>query len=131
MKKIKQIILSVVALSSLTSPLLVTGTSYAALFDNSKDQACAGANLNDTGCVAGQGEAKVSSTLASVINILSLIVGVVAVIMLIIGGIRFVTSGGDGSSTANARNTIIYALVGITVAALAQIIVKFVLGRVA
>ena len=129
MKKVKQIFLSIVALLSLATPLIIATPTYA-LFENAKDQACAGANLNDTGCTPNQGQDQVSNTLASVINILSLIVGVVAVIMLIVGGIRYVTSGGDGSSTSAARNTIIYALVGITVAALAQAIVKFVLGRV-
>ena len=129
MKKVKQILMSIVAICSIASPLLVTGSSYA-LFENAKDQACAGANLNDTGCTATQGQDKVSNTLASIINILSLVVGVVAVIMLIIGGIRFVTSGGDSSSVTNARNTIIYALVGIAVAALAQGLVKFVLSKV-
>ncbi len=130
MNKVRSIILSIAFLfTSMAGPLLITGSSFA-LFDGAKDQACAGANLNDTGCVAGQGETQVSSTLSTVINILSFVVGIVAVIMLIIGGIRYVTSGGDGTSTAAARNTIIYALVGLAVAALAQAIVQFVLQRV-
>ena len=129
MKLIKRLTAYAALLVVFTAPFVATGTSHA-LFEDAKNQACAGANLNDTGCVQGQGQEKVSNTLASVINILSLVVGIVAVIMLIIGGIRFTTSGGDGSSTSAARNTIIYALVGLTVAALAQFIVKFVLGRV-
>lgn len=105
--------------------------AQAALFDGSKDQACNGANLQDAGgCNTAVDQSnKVSSTLQALISILSIVVGIVAVIMLIIGGIRFVTSQGDGSSVAAARNTIIYAIVGIIVALMAQVIVKFVLGK--
>jgi hypothetical protein len=65
----------------------------------------------------------------AIIDILSIVVGVVAVFMLIIAGIRFITSNGDSGNITSARNTIIYALVGLVVVALAQIIVQFVLGR--
>lgn len=131
--KIKRTIVGLV-----TASLLIISLPAAhsfALFEGAKDQATCGANLQD-GSSAGcsdttDSEKKVSSTLSTVIGILSIIVGVVSVIMLIIGGMRFVTSNGDGSSTAAARNTIIYAVVGIIIAALAQFIVKFVVGKVA
>ncbi len=67
------------------------------------------------------------STIASIINILSVLVGIVAVIMLIIGGLRYVTSAGNQESAKGARNTIIYALIGLVIVALAQVIAKFVL----
>jgi hypothetical protein len=70
-----------------------------------------------------------STLTVSIINILSIVVGVAAVFMIIIAGIRFVTSGGDSNGISSARNTIIYAIVGLLVVALAQIIVQFVLGR--
>ncbi len=57
-------------------------------------------------------------------------VGVASVIMIIIGGIRFVTSGGDSTKVNSARNTIIYAIVGIFVALLAQSIIVFIFNKI-
>jgi hypothetical protein len=59
-----------------------------------------------------------------------MIVGIMSVIMLIISGIRFVTAGGDSNHVASAKNTLIYALVGLVIVAFAQIIVKLVLTRI-
>lgn len=65
----------------------------------------------------------------NVIDIVSLIVGVAAVVMIIIGGLRYVTSNGDSGQVGNAKNTILYAVVGLVVVALAQVIVKFVVAK--
>lgn len=65
-----------------------------------------------------------------VVNILLFIIGAVAVIMLIIGGLRYVVSGGDQNSVTAAKNTILYAVVGIIVAVFAYAIVNFVLDRI-
>lgn len=62
----------------------------------------------------------------TVVNVLLFIIGAIAVIMLIIGGIRYVVSGGDQSAVTGAKNTILYAIVGIVVALLAYAAVKFV-----
>lgn len=131
MKLLKNLIVGLAVL--VTSIFLVASPQYAhaELFTNSKNQACAGASLNDGTCDPTASNAKVSGTLAAVINILSLVLGVISVIMIIIAGIRFTTSQGDGNATAGARNTIIYAIVGIVIAVMAQFIVKFVLGRTA
>jgi hypothetical protein len=68
--------------------------------------------------------------IAVVVNVLSIIIGVVSVIMIMVAGFRFVTSNGDSNSVASARSTVIYAIVGLVVTALAQIIVWFVLHKV-
>lgn len=67
----------------------------------------------------------------TIVNILLYIIGAIAVIVLIIGGIRYVTSGGDSSAVTAAKNTILYAIIGIIVAILAYAIVNFVLGTLA
>ena len=64
----------------------------------------------------------------TVTNILLFLVGAVSVIMLIIGGIRYVVSGGDQSAVTAAKNTILYAIVGIVVAFLAYAAVNFVVS---
>lgn len=61
-------------------------------------------------------------------NVLLFIIGAVSVIMLIIGGLRYTVSGGDSNAVTGAKNTILYAIVGIIVAILAYAIVNFVLG---
>jgi hypothetical protein len=66
-----------------------------------------------------------------IINIFSLVVGVVSVIMIIIGGFRYIISGGDSSSVQGAKNTILYAIVGLLIVVFAQVIIRFVLTNVA
>lgn len=63
------------------------------------------------------------------VNLFSIVVGAVAVIMIIYGGFRYITSGGDSGNVGNAKNTLIYAIVGLIIVALAQIIVQFVLTQ--
>jgi len=62
-----------------------------------------------------------------IVNVLLFIIGAVSVIMLIIGGIRYTISGGDSSAVTAAKNTILYAVIGIIVAILAYAIVNFVI----
>lgn len=64
----------------------------------------------------------------TVTNVLLFIIGAVSVIMLIIGGIRYTVSAGDSSAVTAAKNTIMYAVIGIIVAILAFAVVNFVIG---
>ena len=66
--------------------------------------------------------------LKQVVNILLFVLGAIAVIVIVIGGIRYATSGGDSGQISAAKNTILYAVVGLVVAILAYAIVNFVLG---
>lgn len=81
-----------------------------------------GGNCND-------GESGVTTILRIALNILSFVVGLIAVIMIIIAGLRYITSNGDANTITSAKNTIIYAIVGLMVVAFAQIIVSFVLNK--
>ncbi len=60
-------------------------------------------------------------------NVVLYIVGVIAVIMLIIGGIKYVVSGGDAKKVTDAKNTVLYAIIGLIIAFLAFAIVNFVI----
>jgi hypothetical protein len=71
------------------------------------------------------GEAGIFRTIT---NVLLFLIGAVSVIMLIIGGIRYTISGGDSTAVTSAKNTILYAVIGIIVALLAYAIVNFVIG---
>ena len=63
-----------------------------------------------------------------VTNTILYIVGIIAVIMLIIGGIRYVISGGDAKKVTDAKNTVLYAIIGLVIAFLAFAIVNFVIS---
>jgi len=96
---------------------------------------CAGSNLefteNPGQCNVATTDAttKINNIIHTIVNLLSAIVGVVAVIMIIVGGFRYITSGGNDTSVTSAKNTILYAIIGLVVVALAQLIVRFTLSK--
>lgn len=81
-------------------------------------------------CSADEDGTTVNDIVKTVINILSWVVGVVSVIMIIVAGFRYVTSGGQEKAVGDAKNTILYAIVGLVIVALAQVIVRFVLSNI-
>lgn len=134
----KQRIVYVIASLFLLIAPLVAFAGVANAVDNIETGVCAGANFDssqanscDPATTKAAAEKSVNDIIATVINILSLVVGVVSVIMIIVGGLKYITSGGDSTAVSSAKNTILYAIVGLVVVVLAQVIVRFVLGRVA
>ncbi len=98
--------------------------------DSLVDAVCKGVDASGTSsCDTNEGTS-VSDVVALVINLLSILVGVVAVIMIIVNGFKFVISNGDTTAVASARNGILWAIVGLVVVAMAQVIVIFVINRV-
>ena len=65
-----------------------------------------------------------------VTNTVLYIVGIIAVIMLIVGGIRYITSGGDAKKVTDAKNTVLYAIIGLVICLLAFAIVNFVVATI-
>lgn len=131
----KRLIITILAILALAfSFIMLTApeTGYAA----AKQDVCESVggtwktDPNGVGSCDEQGGISVNKVIAAVINILSVIVGVIAVIMIIVGGLKYMTSVGDSNKTASARNTITYAIVGLILVALAQVIVRFVLGAI-
>ena len=68
----------------------------------------------------------VTNFVNTVINVISIIAGIAAIIMIIVSGLKYITSGGDSNKVASAKSTLIYALIGVVIAALAQFLVHFV-----
>ena len=66
-----------------------------------------------------------------VVNLLLWAIGIISVIMIIIGGIRYATSNGDSNQVTAAKNTIMYAVIGLVIAIFAYAIVNFVLFQTA
>ena len=123
--------LSLIIFATLNLSLLAVPVKTHALFEGSKGAACAGVDLsnNPTGCDPKGSANTINQTIGTAINILSFAVGIIAIIMMIIGGVKFVLSGGDSSATTSARNTVLYAAIGLVIAVLAQVIVRFVLFK--
>ncbi len=74
-------------------------------------------------------ESKINTLVNTALQIFSEIVGIVSVLMILYGGFRYITAGGDSSKISTAQQTIIYAIVGLVVAGLAQVISRFVLNK--
>lgn len=129
-------------------PLLALGASivgpHSVLAAGTTDVQCGVSNSSGLGtgssdpltqgsqCAKGNGQGTdLNNVFKTVANIMLFLVGAIAVIMLIVGGLRYVTSGGDQTAVTSAKNTILYAIVGIVVAFLAFAAVNFVTGQLA
>lgn len=133
-KKLKRMAIGLAALAALVAPALLplsvsaqttTDNTCSGITDCLNNGACA---VDDANCNNGDdAQTKVRDMIKKVINIFSLVIGVVAVIMIILGGFKYITSGGDSGNVTGAKNTILYAVIGLIIVALAQIIVRFVL----
>lgn len=139
MKKIKILTISFVSIFAFLLPSVALSANFVANAQADIDKSlCAGTSLEapvggaTPDCTVNKQESseKVNEIVALVINIFSWIVGVVAVIMIIYGGFQYITAAGNESKVSGAKNTILYALIGLVIVALSQIIVKFVLGSV-
>ena len=131
LQKIKNYILAASAVLMIGAPALVPAIASADL----KDNLCQGTNLavdgsQSTSCDTNGDNTSLGGIATKIVNLLSVIVGVIAVIMIIFGGFRYITSGGDSGNVSTAKNTLIYAIVGLVIVALAQFIVHFVLNNV-
>lgn len=126
-KRLKSLIIAAGAALTLIAPLAVTATAGAA---DIQGNLCGGANLStssSTNCKEDTGS--FNTVLATIINIFSLVVGIVAVIMVIIGGFNYITSGGNEGKVSTAKNTILYAVIGLVIVAFAQALVRFVINK--
>lgn len=127
---IKKICQTLVALS-----IVVLGASVVVPVGSTASAACSGAidcaTQGSHAAQTGDTPSNLSAMIKRVVNILLFVLGAVAVIVIIIGGIRYVVSGGDTGAMTGAKNTILYAVIGLVVAILAYAIVNFVLGAFA
>lgn len=82
---------------------------------------------SESSVCAGKTET-VTTPVQTVISVLLFAIGVISVIMIIVGGLRYTISNGDSSKITQAKNTILYAVVGLVVAILSGLIVRFVVG---
>lgn len=78
--------------------------------------------------VGGGSGGNLQDGIQTVINLLLFLIGIISVIAIIIGGIRYTTSNGDAGQTKAAKDTIMYAVIGLIVAIMAYAIVRWVVN---
>lgn len=134
--KLRQILLSTVAtLTMVLAPVPVLVGTASAVVDTSTGDPCGNSpaaqqvlsGLSGEQVGGNCGEDRVDNLFAKIVQILSFIVGVASVIVIIYAGFKYITSAGEQGRVANAKSTLLYALVGLAVAALAQLLIHFVL----
>lgn len=127
----KRSLLTMLAVPAMVLGIVTVGLpTYAAT-----DPACTGSTDLSLSNAANCAKTKDQSTslfgsggvFETVSKVLLFIIGAVSVIMLIIGGIRYTISQGDSSAITSAKNTILYAIVGLVVAILAYAAVSFII----
>lgn len=128
----KRFISLVVLVLAMAAGLLITASPASAAVTNPLQAACDAGGGGSSACAANGGTDPIAGpngALITITNILALVAGAVSIIFIVIGGFKYVTSNGDSSSVASAKNTIIYAIVGLVVAALARSLINFVIGK--
>lgn len=134
-KKIKSYLLyTVIPVIALLTP--VAAPSIVRAQPDIPSAACTGTKLQITDPVAGsctdtKSTSDFNSIITKVVNIFTVVVGIVAVIMIIVGGFRYITSGGESNAVSGAKKTILFAIIGLIIVVLAQVIVRFVLNTTA
>ena len=122
--------LAILQVSFLAYGLLVP--SAVALAADPKQAVCEGAAVTSSpGTVdcSTTGKDTLQTVLRTALNLFSAIIGIIAVVMIMIAGLKYITSQGEPANIATAKNSILYAAIGLVVVALAQVIVRFVLSR--
>ncbi len=128
-KKLRSLVIAAAAVFAVAAPVALPATVSAADSANIKGNLCTGANLQTSGGSCTEDTGSFSKVLSTIINIFSLVVGIVAVIMVIIGGFNYITSGGNEGKVSTAKNTILYAVIGLIIVAFAQALVRFVINK--
>ncbi len=133
MKLITHLLISIFIACGLLVPLGATvhaafdpfGTACEQVKNSEKPPACTNNGKDPITGAEGEG------ILIKATRLVSMVVGVAAVIAIIMAGIEYITSSGDPKKIENAKNIILYALIGLGIAAVAQILLTFVISQVA
>lgn len=123
MSKIKLLLAGILLAGGLVAVASTVDVAAVNVFDRS----CSGANVSTALCADRSDNAQ--SMVGPIVSTLLFVVGIVSVIVIIIGGIMYITSAGDPGRAKKAKDTIMYAVIGLVVAIMAYAIVDFVIRR--
>ena len=135
MKKLKKtavfVIAAILAVFSLT---LIPASTYAADSGKSTSVCDQSGVPNEVkkanGCKDAGSVADISDVVVNIVDSVIGILGIVAVVFIVIGGVNYMTSTGDAAKVQKAKNTILYAAIGLIICALSFAIVNFVIFKV-
>jgi hypothetical protein len=111
--------------------LLVSPAAALAFDDSTADDTGFSIDAFDDQFQGIETDAGLVDTIINIINALLVLAAIAAIVFVIIGGVRYVTAQGDEDAVAQAKNTIIYAIIGIIIIILAAVIVNFFVAQVA
>lgn len=123
-------------LASITTTLLLLAPATVHAVDPLENIDCSGTAATSSVCLEKKNNpdanpvAGKDGILTRVTGFIAIVAGVIAVIMIIVAGIRFTTSHGDPQGVAGARNTLLFAVIGLIVIVVAQSIVVFVVNNI-
>ncbi len=126
--------IGIVSITTLVIGASLTGKAAAVPYDCTLEPGATGFNVvrdglcETAGATGGAQLFGAGSIFERIIGILLFLVGAISVVMLIVGGIRYILSAGDQNAVTGAKNTIMYAVIGIVVAVVAYGIVNFILA---
>jgi hypothetical protein len=121
----RKILFSILFGLMIISPLLFADNVLAACNSATSTTGCIdSSSLPQSSLLTNPGSSTISTILALVFSI----IGAIAVIIIVLAGFTYITSKGEPEKTAKAKDTILYAVIGLIVAILATTIVGFVAG---
>ena len=82
------------------------------------------------GCDSNNSTDELPNVITGIINGIIAALGIVAVVFIVIGGVQYMTSTGDPSKTKKAKDTILYAAIGLIICVLSFAIVNFVVKNI-
>lgn len=126
--KLKRTGLMTLAMLAVGVSLLVVGGYGSVVYADAKADVCAGIAATGGGSCTTTAT-PLNNALRFAIQTLSAIAGIIGVVMIIVSGIKYMTSQGDGGQINSAKNSLVYAIVGLVVASLAQVLVRFILFK--
>jgi hypothetical protein len=134
MQAMKSLMLKIVAAVAVSGTLsLVPVAVFAAQPGDTANHACSivrGQGQTLPGCTSGTNLSGNNGYLMVFVNTLIWAGGLLALIFLLVGGSRYLTSTGDPQRIQQAKNTVLYSIVGLVVVLLAQAIISFVIAKV-
>lgn len=111
---------------------LVAGLSFASVAPVSAINvfdSCSSGSAKDSPVCKEANTDSINNPIQSIIGLLLFAIGTISVVMIIVGGIRYVISNGEAAKIKTAKDTILYAVVGLVVSMLAYVIVNFVVNQ--
>ena len=124
--KLKRHLYSIASVLTLAVSVAFPVMLQHAAADTPADEVCSGiATASGTGCNGS--DTSLDNVVKNGINIFSIITGIAAVVMIMVAGFKLITAQGDSGAISSGKNTLVYAIIGLVIVALAQGIVHFVL----